>query len=93
MSHTTGPARWPACHALSGAAAFQARASSHLTKSLLPAAHPPTQHEQAREAGNDAYALGDWDGAVAQYSRALELRPTDAALWSNRAAAYLAKGW
>ena len=30
---------------------------------------------------------------MAHYSRALALCGTDAALWSNRAAAYLAKGW
>ncbi len=51
------------------------------------------QHEQAREQGNDAFALGDFDAAVAHYSRALALRPADAALHSNRAAAYLGKGW
>lgn len=58
----------------------------------LPSAHP-TPPAQEREHGNDAFALRRYDAAVAHYSRALELCPTDAALWSNRAAAYLAKGW
>jgi Flp pilus assembly protein TadD len=48
---------------------------------------------QEREAGNDAFALGRYDSAVAHYSQALALCATDAVLWSNRAAAYLAKGW
>lgn len=66
---------------------------SSLAQSPPPPALPRLQHEQAREQGNDAFALGDYDAAVAHYSRALQLRPSDAALWSNRAAAYLAKGW
>jgi Flp pilus assembly protein TadD len=49
--------------------------------------------KQERELGNDAFALQRWDSAVAHYSRAIQLCATDAALWSNRAAAYLAKGW
>lgn len=57
-----------------------------------PLRHSP-QHEQAREQGNDAFAVGQYDAAVAHYSRALQLLPSDAAAWSNRAAAYLAKGW
>lgn len=50
---------------------------------------------QERELGNDAYALGRWDAAVAHYSRALAdpLGAADASLHANRAAAYLAKGW
>ena len=48
---------------------------------------------QERELGNDAFALRQYDAAVAHYSRALALSATDAALWSNRAAAYLARGW
>ncbi len=48
---------------------------------------------QERELGNDAFALRHYDAAVTHYSRALGMCATDAALWSNRAAAYLAKGW
>lgn len=57
--------------------------------------HPPPCSMQERELGNDAYAAGAWDAAVAHYSRALgdPLGAADASLHSNRAAAYLAKGW
>ncbi len=51
------------------------------------------QHEHAKEQGNDAFAVGEYDAAVVHYSKALQLHPSDPALWSNRAAAYLAKGW
>ncbi len=51
------------------------------------------QHEHAKELGNDAFTLGDYEAAVRHYSQALQLHPSDAKLWSNRAAAYLAKGW
>jgi hypothetical protein len=49
--------------------------------------------ETERELGSDAFALRQWDAAVLHYTRAIDLRPTDAALWSNRAAAFLAKQW
>ncbi|PRW33332.1 stress-induced-phospho 1 [Chlorella sorokiniana] len=58
-----------------------------------PEAHEVAEHEQERELGNDAFALRRYDAAIAHYSRALGMCSTDAALWSNRAAAYLAKGW
>ncbi|GAB4823241.1 hypothetical protein N2152v2_010287 [Parachlorella kessleri] len=55
--------------------------------------HEVVQHEHAKELGNDAFTLGDYEAAVRHYSQALQLHPSDAKLWSNRAAAYLAKGW
>lgn len=36
-----------------------------------------------------AFAGGDWEGAVAAYSRALRRCQDDPTLWANRAAAYL----
>jgi Flp pilus assembly protein TadD len=53
--------------------------------------HSPTVQE--RELGNDAFAQQRWDAALAHYTRALQLAPADPLLWSNRAAAYLSKGW
>lgn len=58
-----------------------------------PEAHQVLQHEHNKELGNDAFALHNYDAAIGHYSRALELHKTDAVLWSNRSAAYLAKGW
>jgi Flp pilus assembly protein TadD len=49
--------------------------------------------ENEKEAGNDAFEAGNFDKAVAAYTRALELQPTDATLYSNRAAAYLGMRW
>jgi Flp pilus assembly protein TadD len=49
--------------------------------------------QQERELGNTAFGQQHWDAAVAHYSKAISLRRSDASLWSNRAAAYLAKGW
>lgn len=50
--------------------------------------------KQERELGNDAFALGQYDAAIAHYARALHIcGAADATLFSNRAAAYLAKGW
>jgi len=43
--------------------------------------------------GADAYALHQWDTAILHYTRAIDLHQTDATLWTNRAASYLAKGW
>jgi hypothetical protein len=40
-----------------------------------------------------SHAASDGIAVHACCSRALELRPAEAALFSNRAAAYLAKGW
>ncbi|BDA44578.1 probable Hsp70-Hsp90 organizing protein 1 at N-terminal half [Coccomyxa sp. Obi] len=58
-----------------------------------PAAHEALVAENEREAGNDAYALGQFPTAVAHYSRALAEQPHSAVLLSNRAAAYLAMRW
>ncbi|UPR03649.1 TPR repeat domain-containing protein [Chloropicon primus] len=45
-----------------------------------------------KETGNDSFDLGNYDEAVLSYSRGIAHKPHDATLWSNRAAAYLAKG-
>lgn len=50
-------------------------------------------HETERELGNDSFALHQWDAAVIHYTRAIESHPVEASLWTNRSAAYLAKGW
>lgn len=56
---------------------------------------PPEAHELAaaateRAAGNDAFEAGDHERALLAYTRAITAAPGDAALWSNRAAVYLA---
>jgi len=51
------------------------------------------QWETEREAGNDAYSLHRWDTAILHYTRAIDANPVEAVLWTNRAAAYNAKGW
>jgi tetratricopeptide (TPR) repeat protein len=42
-----------------------------------------------KEAGNEAIKAGDYEGAVAAYTRALELDPSSAVLYHNRAVARL----
>ena len=44
-----------------------------------------------KEIGNSAFNLRDFDRAVSSYSKGLELDPTHAILYSNRAAAYIEK--
>uniref|UniRef100_A0A7S0BT51 J domain-containing protein n=1 Tax=Rhodosorus marinus TaxID=101924 RepID=A0A7S0BT51_9RHOD len=44
--------------------------------------------EEYKNLGNDAYASGRHTHAIAYYTTAIELDPTNAALFSNRAAAY-----
>jgi tetratricopeptide (TPR) repeat protein len=59
---------------------------------------PPDSHEivvweNEKELAADAYSLHQWDSAVIHYTRAIDLHPVDATLWTNRSATYLAKGW
>jgi hypothetical protein len=58
-----------------------------------PHLHEPLVADNEREAGNDAFARGQFGTAVGHYSRALAERPRDAVLLSNRAAAYLGMSW
>ncbi|KAL4542144.1 hypothetical protein Ndes2526B_g06626 [Nannochloris sp. 'desiccata'] len=58
-----------------------------------PDAHEIIVWETERELGADAYSLHQWDSAIVHYTRAIDLHQTDATLWTNRAASYLAKGW
>jgi tetratricopeptide (TPR) repeat protein len=56
---------------------------------------PPGSHEEAAAAterahGNDAYEAGEHERALLSYTRAITAAPGDAALWSNRAAVFLA---
>ena len=45
-----------------------------------------------KEMGNDSYELGNFDEAIAAYSRGIQQKPDDEHLWSNRAACWLSKG-
>jgi tetratricopeptide (TPR) repeat protein len=44
-----------------------------------------------KNAGNDAFAKGRWDDAISLYTQALDGAPANHVLYSNRAAAYLAR--
>lgn len=58
-----------------------------------PEAHDIVPHETEKELGTDCFALHQWDAAILHYTRAIEMHPVDPTLWTNRSAAYLAKGW
>ncbi|OQR98629.1 DnaJ subfamily C protein [Achlya hypogyna] len=45
--------------------------------------------EEWKTKGNELYKTGDYRGAIEMYSKAIELAPTTAAYYGNRAAAYL----
>ncbi|OQS06170.1 DnaJ subfamily C protein [Thraustotheca clavata] len=45
--------------------------------------------EEWKTKGNDLYKKADYRGAIDMYSKAIELEPTTAAYYGNRAAAYL----
>jgi tetratricopeptide (TPR) repeat protein len=47
--------------------------------------------DSLKAAGNDAFAKGKWDVAIDFYTRALDGAPGNHVLYSNRAAAYLAR--
>eukprot|EP00300_Choanocystis_sp_HF-7_P036829 c52761_g1_i1.p1 GENE.c52761_g1_i1~~c52761_g1_i1.p1 ORF type:complete len:376 (+),score=60.49 c52761_g1_i1:86-1213(+) len=47
---------------------------------------------EAKEAGNMMFALEDWEGALAHYSRGIAADPTAHVLFSNRCACYLKLG-
>lgn len=46
----------------------------------------------AKQRGNELFKLKDYEGALKKYSEAIELDPSNAVLYSNRSAVYLAKG-
>jgi L1 cell adhesion molecule like protein len=48
--------------------------------------------EDLKQRGNTAFAQGDYLGAVASFSQALNIDPDVIALYSNRSAAYLKLG-
>ena len=57
-----------------------------------PEDHAVDEAADAKARGNDCFALGQYDGAIAHYSRSIDMRPGDETVFSNRAAAFLAKG-
>lgn len=50
------------------------------------------QMAELKEKGNEAYQAADYSKAVQLYTEGIEIEPTNAALFSNRSAAYLKLG-
>ncbi|KAI1790529.1 protein prenylyltransferase [Ganoderma leucocontextum] len=46
--------------------------------------------DKIKEKGNAAFKAGKFQEAIDQYSRAIDLRPSEPTFWTNRAAAYMA---
>lgn len=46
-----------------------------------------------KEAGNDLFKAGDYEGAIDKYSDALQISPADPSLYANRAMCYLKLQW
>ncbi|KAI0354284.1 DnaJ-domain-containing protein [Trametes cingulata] len=51
---------------------------------------PAVQAEKLKEQGNTAFKAGRFQEAIENYSKAIELRPSEPTYWTNRAAAYMA---
>lgn len=66
-----------------GLAAMVAKHASTSTLSL------PVEAEEAKTAGNAAFAKGEYYKAIEHYSRAIELAQESAVLYGNRALAYI----
>ncbi|KII86051.1 hypothetical protein PLICRDRAFT_114984 [Plicaturopsis crispa FD-325 SS-3] len=54
-----------------------------------PEQDPAVRAEKIKEEGNVAFKAKRWDEAIEKYSRAIELRPSEPAYLTNRAAAYM----
>ncbi|KAI9058789.1 TPR-like protein [Trametes sanguinea] len=51
---------------------------------------PVAEAEKVKEQGNTAFKAGRFQEAIEQYSKAIDLRPSEPTYWTNRAAAYMA---
>ncbi|OSD00025.1 protein prenylyltransferase [Trametes coccinea BRFM310] len=51
---------------------------------------PVAEAEKVKEQGNAAFKAGRFQDAIEQYSKAIDLRPSEPTYWTNRAAAYMA---
>jgi tetratricopeptide (TPR) repeat protein len=49
--------------------------------------------EACKVKGNELMAAGDYEGAIKWYAQAIEFNPNNQVYYSNRSAAYLAKGF
>ncbi|KAI5299965.1 hypothetical protein KEM55_000782 [Ascosphaera atra] len=71
----------------------QANGSSSPMRSPTPPPHtvPPSsvEAESFKQAGNKFYKAGEYEKAIAEYTKAVEAAPTSSTYLSNRAAAYI----
>mmetsp|Transcript_70788 Transcript_70788/g.166100 ORF Transcript_70788/g.166100 Transcript_70788/m.166100 type:complete len:441 (-) Transcript_70788:118-1440(-) len=51
-----------------------------------------SEAEVYKQRGNDAFKKGDWDLAIKEYNKAINLDPKQASFYSNRAACWSSKG-
>ncbi|GAD94995.1 DnaJ domain protein [Paecilomyces variotii No. 5] len=86
-SSTTAPVTSPSGETTNGANSAQE------DRSPTPPPHrsspPAPDAESFKLAGNKFYKAGDYDRAVQEYNKAIEINPNSSAYLSNRAAAYL----
>lgn len=75
--------------AATGTSSSSSSSKSSSSSSSPPSASSLSRAEEFKSAGNACLSSGDYHGAVSKYSSAIELNPSSAIYYSNRAAAYI----